>query len=472
MQYGSSQMMRYRDFVIALHTDPNKRLLGRVAASPVGDTPDFPLYFSTTSSEVEDALASVTYSSGKFLKRSSFSPLYDPIVGIGKQLYQELIHETPIGRSLRQAQEVAKTQSDGLRLRIATDDPELINLPWEFLFDTTQSNYVALSLLTPLVRQFAPQPSLALRPVAAPLRILVVAAEVLDFDAEEEIAALRELEAQSDLLSVQILENATFEQLGEALRTHTPQVVHFIATGAYGIGRGRWSKVRPDDGVITEQGLLFMDKGSRGSLENAEFVPAAQLRQFFQEHASVQFVLLNACDTDFVAAELARVVPAVLGIRAKVLNPTCQALTQGLYEALINGHSLEAAVTAARQAVDRHFPGTREWGLPVFYLNSPHGLLLTPATRAASTALRMSAETATNEAAANLEVAPPTQPTSNQRERQRLRMLLEIEQRNLQSLLNQQATLGAATPPFTLSQIAEAEQKINELENQLQALVP
>jgi hypothetical protein len=211
-----------------------------------------------------------------------------------------------------------------------------------------------------------------------------------------------------------------------------------------------------------------MDESSRrrDRLEDARFVPATELRSVLKVGAELRFVVLQACDTEMVTAELAHQIPAALGVRAKVLNATCQAMARGLYEALAAGQPLDAAVTAGRQVIDRQYPGTREWGLPTFYMSAPHGILLGPGGKGlASSAL----ESAGPESSEGLAQALPVALASS-REVQRLQSLLEIERRNLDSLREQQAFLGSATPDFILSQIAAAEQTVADLERQLQAL--
>lgn len=469
MQFASSQFMRYRDFVLAVRSEGGNRFFARVQSSPSGETGEFPLRLSITAEEIEEALASVTYTSGSYLKRSNPNGSSDSILSIGDRLFQELMRETVIGRMFRQAQEQVASRYDGLRLRIIAQDADVLRLPWEFLFDTTQSNFLALSLLTPLIRQLPPENPLTLQPVSAPVRVLVVAAEVTDFDADEEIALLQQLADQSGLLDVQVLENATYGAFRAALQAEPAHILHFISTGAYGSERGRWSKVKPTDGSNPGQGLLFLGTTPRrkDQLENAEFVPAAELVQLFHEQSGVRFVLLNACDTDQVAAELSKAVPAVLGIRGKALNHTCQALARGLYEGLIAGQPLEAAVTAGRQMVDRLHPGTREWGLPTFYLPAPHGVLLAPNSQV----LTSSASPAFEAVAQSVgSVADPTTPPANARELRRLQVQLDLENRNLESLRAQQATLGAATPDYILTQVTQLEAKIGQLQAQLQTL--
>lgn len=468
MQFAPSGITRYRDFVLEIRSEARGVVRVRVATSPAGSTNEFPLRLSISPAEIDEALASVTYSSGNFLKRSNLSANYDPIIRIGERLFHDLLQESMVSRLFRQAQDVTQSRGDGLRLRIAAHDLDALALPWEFLFDSAQSSFLALSLRTPIVRWLMREPPVVLRPVPPPLRILVVTAEVMDFEAQGEIAILDDLASRTGMFELQVVENATFGDLRTTLQTQPCHILHFIGTGAYGTARGRWSKVRPEDGVSANQGVLLMGESShrKDKLEDAEFVPASELRGALEANSDLRFVMLQACDTEIVAAELAQRTPAALGVRAKVINTTCQAMARGLYEALAAGQPLDAAVTAGRQAIDRQFPGTREWGLPTFYMSAPHGILLGPGTKGVVGAVL---EDATLESTGRLALTVPAEST-NPREVQRLQSLLEIESRNLDSLRQQQAFLGSATPDFILSQIAAAEQTVADLKTQLQAL--
>lgn len=54
---------------------------------------------------------------------------------------------------LQRSLDSVRQQGQGLRIRLRLSDaPELTDLPWEFLYDPTQSHFLAYSTLTPLAR--------------------------------------------------------------------------------------------------------------------------------------------------------------------------------------------------------------------------------------------------------------------------------------------------------------------------------
>jgi len=465
-------VVHYQEFRLALRSEGADRLVGRITESPAGESPEFAIRMPVAPADIEEALTTISYSSGKYLKRSGGSATVDPIVGIGERLFSELMRDSVAGRFLRQAQDSAERRYEGIRLRIASQDEVVLNLPWEFLFDNNQSSFLALSLRTPVIRQIAAKPARPLTLIKLPLRVLVAASDLTYFDANEEIAILQELATRTGQIQLTVMTNVKLDALHKALKRDPYDVLHFIGMGAYGLGYAQWSRNRPATPTTPHQGLLFNAAGASApsTLENAEFVTTGPLIEALQQCPTLQLVVLNAGDSHLLAAELLPSVPAIIGIRNDVLGFTCRALAQGLYEGLTGGQPLEAAMTLGRQMIDRRYPGTREWGLPVFYLNAPDGELLREIPAAQTTdALALPAGDALTPSFA---VTLPTTAATPQysRDQRRLHSLIELEQRNLESLLAQQSTLGDATPEVILSQIHDTNAQLKQLTDQLTSL--
>ena len=72
------------------------------------------------------------------------------------QTFGQAIFEALFPNELRslyyECQREASRQSKGLRIKLRIQPPELAALPWEFLYDPRQAEYVCLSLATPVVR--------------------------------------------------------------------------------------------------------------------------------------------------------------------------------------------------------------------------------------------------------------------------------------------------------------------------------
>ena len=123
-----------------------------------------------------------------------------------------------------------------------------------------------------------------------------------------------------------------------------------------------------------------------GQLEHADDASGLMDRQDLGAtlmKAGVRLAVLNACHTDWVARSLAKYIPSAIGFRDNVRVESCLTLADSLYRSLLAGSALDLSVTAARQALDRAYPGTGDWCKIIFYLQQPNGsFLLSPPSTA------------------------------------------------------------------------------------------
>ena len=135
------------------------------------------------------------------------------------------------------SQREAALQGMGLRLKLRVQPPELAALPWEFLYDARNAEYVCLSRNTPLVRYLQlPHPVAPLR-AGLPLRILGMAVSPnglppLDIAIEKQRVetALASLQ-KARMVSLSWLEGQTWRDLQRAVRYGPWHVFHFIGHG-------------------------------------------------------------------------------------------------------------------------------------------------------------------------------------------------------------------------------------------------
>ena len=151
--------------------------------------------------------------------------------------------------------------------------------------------------------------------------------------------------------------------------------------------------------------------------------------------------------------------PAVIAMQFEITDQAAITLAQAFYEALVTGQPLEAAITRGRQMIDSQNPGTREYGLPVFYLNTVDGTLFSPSSgQPPSKGVKLSTP------------APSTTRasiTQQAREEQRIRSLIAIEEQTLTTFVEQQSALGTLTPPHITQEIQQAEKRLEDLKRQL-----
>ncbi len=260
-----------------------------------------------------------------------------------------------------------------LKLRILA--PELAALPWEFLYDSRQAEYVCLSRNTPVVRYLElprPIPPLSVTP---PLRILGMIAsphdlEPLDIAREKERVerALKALQARG-LAELTWLEGQSWRHLQGVMRHGPWHVFHFI-------GHGGFDRAG-DEGFI----VLADEEGETYRLS------AAHLGRLLADHRSLRLALLNACEgargsqhdifSSTATILVRRGLPAVLAMQYEITDQAAIELAHAFYEALAEGMPVDAAVAEARKAVSFAVANSVEWGTPVLYMRSPDGVLFT-----------------------------------------------------------------------------------------------
>ncbi len=170
-----------------------------------------------------------------------------------------------------------------MKLRIQA--PELAVLPWEYLYDAQQGEYVCLSANTSLVRYLElPQPVQELR-VAPPLRILGLIANPSDLEpldveqekvcVEQAVAALRD----RGLVELTWLDGQSLRDLQAAMWRGPWHVLHFVGHGGFD----------PEE----EEGVIAL-VGQDG---RAEYVQAMQLGLLLRSQSTtLRLVVLNACE--------------------------------------------------------------------------------------------------------------------------------------------------------------------------------
>ncbi|MFN0069142.1 MAG: CHAT domain-containing protein [Limisphaerales bacterium] len=271
----------------------------------------------------------------------------------------------------RERRAEARQREAGVRLRLRLDGaPELADLPWEYLYETSRRQFLCLSKDTPIVRLLdvpdAPKP-LAVRP---PLRALVAVATPTDqeeLDVEREINRLRksveELTARG-LLTLDFLPVATLEELQRRLRRDDYHIFHFIGHGTYD--------------KDAQEGVLLFENAKKHS----QSVTGHDLAVYLRDETTLRLVILNACEgaragrndpfAGVAQGLLLQGLPAVVAMQFAVSDKAAATFAQGLYGALADGWPVDAALAEARKSVFGLGDGV-EWGTPVLYLNAPDG---------------------------------------------------------------------------------------------------
>jgi hypothetical protein len=262
----------------------------------------------------------------------------------------------------------------GLRLRLHIDQPELMALPWELLYD---EGFIGLHLGFPVVRYLdvadRPKP-LAVEP---PLRILVAMAQPHDqrpVDGAAELAAIAPaLGELAGKVEMEVMASASREKLQAELRQGY-HVLHYIGHGTFERGEGY---------------LILEDAQGR-----SDPVSARLLGQLVTG-SNLRLAILNACATatigqvnpygglahQLVGAGMA----AVVAMQLPIAEGSAYAFSREFYAALADGWPVDAAVQEGRRsimnALGNSWHECVDWAIPTLYMRAPEGVILSGAAR-------------------------------------------------------------------------------------------
>lgn len=290
----------------------------------------------------------------------------------GKTLFNAVFHDEALS-CFRSSRVLADKEGKGLRIKLRLDEvPELADLPWEYLYDATRENFLALSRETPIVRFLAlPEP---VQPLLAPLplNLLAVLSSPKDYDTLDVKAewqrlqdATRELRADNKLTLTKV-ELPTFETLQRQLRKTDYHILHFIGHGEY-------------DKDTRHGALVFQDEQGNGRPVRDDLVAT-----LLHDADTLRVVLLNACEggrtsainpfTGVAPRLVQKGIPAVIAMQFPISDPAAIQFSSEVYRTLADGFPIDAAVNEARQTI--YYGGSvLEWGTPVLFMRAEDGTI-------------------------------------------------------------------------------------------------
>ncbi len=380
MEFAGCITMNYLDFELEIGLGTGRDYPVTVLHSPAGEaraTMRFPFDKLALENRLKDLQIALLRSGGKH--RKTLLPEEQAIQDFGRTLFDALVIGEVRSRYDMSQREAAQKDM-GLRLKLRIQSPELAVLPWEFLYDFRQAEYVCLSRNTPIVRYLEiPQPIQPLT-VTPPLRILGMAVSPhdpylpqLDLQREKQrVEAATKHLRDTGLLELTWLQGQTSRDLQKAMRAGPWHVFHFI-------GHGGFDK-------HTDEGLIYLADETGES----ERLTATNLGRLLADHRSLRLVLLNACEgargserdlfSSTAAILVRRGLPAVLAMQHEITDRAAIEFSREFYDALAEGNPVDTAVVEARKAVSLAITNTIEWGTPVLYMRSPDGRIFDLAT--------------------------------------------------------------------------------------------
>lgn len=339
----------------------------RVLDSPAGrGTAVFTLPFSTL--ELENYLLRI----GRPRRgmRRVESPESEAVKTFGGRLF-EAVFDGEVGRCLRNSLDEATRQGKGLRLRLRFEDaPDLINLPWEYLYNPAVNRFLSLSTATPVVRFLELPEVVQPLPLRTPLKVLAMISSPADYpalDVEREWANLKEalsaLEAAGQV-RVERLERPTLAALLPRIRKEEFHIFHFVGHGGFD--------------PQAQDGLLILESEDGRS----QTVSGQVLGTLLHDERTLRLAVLNACEGartsgsdpfSGVAQSLVQQrIPAVIAMQFEVSDEAAILFSRSFYTSLVDGLAVDAALAEARRAI---YAGGNysEWGTPVLYTGAPDG---------------------------------------------------------------------------------------------------
>jgi CHAT domain-containing protein len=354
-----------------------------------GDGREYPLRVRSQAGETPGKL-NLPVDVAKFAR--SFESLRDAqeVQDLGKQLFELLIDE-----EVRSRYDVSRYQAreQGLRLLLRIADPELAQLPWEFLYDEREQDFVCFADNTSIVRYLEvaeARDSLAASP---PVRVLGMVASPSDLPplnvAQEQ---QRVSEALGNLPDVELvwLEGQTWRDLEAAMQQGPWHVFHFIGHGGF-------------DREHEEGYIALVNDDERGESYQ---LSATLLARVLASHSPLRLVLLNSCQgaqgsrqnlfSSMAATLVRRGLPAVVAMQYVISDRAAIEFSHTFYQKLAEGQSIDTAMLHARRSVSSALGAQRnvEWGVPVLFLRSLDAVLFEGAAQPAKRSVGQKREAA------------------------------------------------------------------------------
>jgi hypothetical protein len=261
-----------------------------------------------------------------------------------------------------------------LRVKLRIEAPELAQLPWEYLYNSRDTQWVGLQYRTPIIRFPARGREAGGSTGDGPLNVLGMIANPAGYvgdrlasplnpDKERGLIeqALNKLRVEKKV-HLRWTAGETVEALVKVMGERRWDVFHFIGHGGASGG---------DDGQGgTKEGFIVLADEFGGPRE----VPASELKDYLQ---GPRLVVLNCCDgaregrSSFTspAATLVRSgVSSVVAMQFPISDAAASRFAANFYEALAANASVEEALTRTRLLL--RGAKSLEWGTPVLYTDS------------------------------------------------------------------------------------------------------
>jgi len=231
--------MEYLDFELEIGEGKGNEYPVRVIHSPAGEAREmmrFPFDRLALENRLKDLRIALLRFGGKL--RRVLLPEEQAVQEFGSALFKALFTGEVRSRYDVSLSEVSH-QAKGLRLIFRILSPELVAIPWEFLYDERTDKYLSLSRLTPIVRYPELKQPIRVLTVTPPLHILGMVAipdnmTSLNVKSEKNCIeeAVKDLQKRG-LVELTWIEGQTWRDLQQKMQFGSWHVFHYIGHGGF-----------------------------------------------------------------------------------------------------------------------------------------------------------------------------------------------------------------------------------------------
>lgn len=327
----------------------------------------------------------------------------DEQIELGRRLADLLL--PPYARQLFRNSLSELGPGEGLRLRLRLL-PQLSHLPWEYMYlqeagsRPTASNFLALDPRISIVRHEAMDTPPERIPPGDTRRVFIAMATPRPYERLEDLPLEQQLIKEAlgkvegtefwclpdyeGAVEWETIPGARLEDLqAQISRLDQVDIFHFAGHGHFEPESEMTARI----GIWEGTGYIIL-----ASEDNVEVrVPGDQLATMLREHG-IRLVTLGACETamtdvfdawsSVAGALLVGRIPSVVAMQFGVYSKLTAAFMAAVYEALVDGRTIDEAVFQGRAAIRSRsygdFANARDWGTPVLYRRVPGGHVLPP----------------------------------------------------------------------------------------------
>ena len=360
----SSALARYLDFVITATRKSPATIEVDIVDSPAGKLkkPITVKFSKKQEGEIHQSfLGDAKQTTGQMLIQQQEA------ISLGKKLSNVLLPLPVFSLLANSLRIAARDHGTGLRIRLSLD-PDLMNLPWEYLYRPDSedadsiSNFLMLDPTISVVREDS-NPRIRITPISGKQQLMFVGTYWQDgtdrWEVSTEFNKLRSSLAPVSRYLTYNFKKASSKDAFDIKPKESPAIFHYAGHC---------------DTDENGEGYLIREVPVSLNLSRPQKVYASEIAKSFRNSAT-RLVVLSACNSgywDSVKPWLDAGIPAIIGINGEVASVSTNEFFPKLYESLAIGLTLDEAVSRARFHLMEWGLANKffDWGLYMVYMPS------------------------------------------------------------------------------------------------------